>query len=234
MNSPKKMSLIVFDDIFIIYDLFNDSIESKSILDFSQYLRNSNTSNTDLTLFMELPYVLIPEIMYEDGEGQLLINHKYPHILPGKRSIKTDTWPLHTTKCIYYIPQTLYGHRHQVYHLYSAFSKWSEDFFNKHSSGLWTFKIQNRLIAFLRLNSDLKEVRSFEVQGPDESSFQLLKLMESYKDFQYEITLFTNETDPYFLQIMSKYISRIEIEKRDENNLIKDILALSCASLQEI
>lgn len=236
MNSPKKMSLMVFDDIFFIYDPFNDTIESKSILELNSFLRVNSSSYTQLgiTLFQDLPYVIVPEMMYQEGENQILINHKYPHLLPSFESIHVETWPLHFIKCVYYVPVSLRNLKVQVCHLYTGLCIWSERFFSKHSNGLWTFKLQNKVIAFLRLANRLKEVRTFEAGTADEASFHLLKLLEPYKELQDEMNLWTNESDPYYLQIMSKYIPRITVEKNDVKFLIKDILVASCASLQEI
>mgnify|MGYP006351330453 CR=1 FL=1 len=236
MNSPKKMSLMVFDDIFFIYDPVSDNIDSKSILELNSFLRINSLSSPqfEITLFQDLPYVMVPELMYHEGENQILFNHKYPHLIPSVESLRVDTWPLHFTKCVYYIPSSLRHHQVQVWHLYSVLCMWSERFFSKYSNGLWTFKIQNKVVAFLRLANHLKEVRTFEAGTADEASFHLLKLLEPYKEHQNEMNLWTNESDPYYLQIMSKYIPRITVEKNDVKFLIKDILVASCASLQEI
>lgn len=226
---------MVFDDIFYILNYTEEKILSKSVLELNQYLKDiSHDSKAALLLYEDFPYVLIPEMMYHDGENKILINQKYPHLLPASSAVKVDTWPIHYLKCIYYIPKDRIGHRDQVFHLYTAFAKWSEAFFDKHSHGVWAFKHQNKMIVFLRLTNILKEVQSFEVRSPDETGFHLLKMLEPYKEFQNEMTLWTNENDPYYLQIMAKYIPNIKVEKNDLMFLIKNILASACASLQEI
>jgi hypothetical protein len=232
MSSPKKMSLMLFDDIFFIFDKSEDTIVSKSVLEFDQFVRENSLA--ELEFYQDLPYVLIPEIMYQEGEHQFLINQKYPHLLPAYSYIKADTWPMHFIKCVYYVPKVLVNHREQVFHLYTAFSKWSEVFFEKHSYGLWAFKLQNKMMVFLRINNGLKEGKSFEIRSPDEAGFHLLKMLEPYKEYQHDMTLWTNESDPYHLQIMSKYIPAIKVEKNDVKFLIKNILATTCVSLQEI
>lgn len=229
----KKMSLIVFDDIFFIYDTVTDTIEQKASLGIQEELYHLRQSHDEFDIYIESPQVLVPENMYESGEEQLLLNQAHPWLLPPIHQIKVSTLISNYTKCIFYIPSYLMAYKDHIGHVYQFLTSSSEHFFDQRSYGLWSLRLKDHLFSILKIENTLKDIRSWRLISPDDSSFHILKMIEPYREHQLDFAIWTNENDHHHLSILSKYIPTVRVEQKSEIPLLKEYFSKSCASFQE-
>jgi hypothetical protein len=229
----KKMSLILFDDIFFIFDVSSDSILQKSSLELKEELDRLQESKHDFEIFIESPSILVPEHMYESADNQLLLNQAHPWLLPSLNQIKVNTLISCYSKCVFYIPEFLIAYTDHISHLFQLLALGSENFFDQRSNGLWSLKVKEHLFSVLKVENALKDIRSWRMISPDDSTFHLLKMVEPYREHQLDFAIWTNENDDHHLSILSKYIPTIRVEQKTELPLLKELLTKSCVSYQE-
>ncbi len=222
---------MVFDDIFFIYYHAQEVLESFPNTELSNFLQSSQDSY--LKIIGDFPHVIVPEKMYETGYEALLLNQGHPYILPASYQCKVETWPSNYIKCIYYLPLKYIRLHSESVHLYSILSDLSKSFFDKRSSGIWSFRIQNKLYSITKMNNLLQEVKTIRVDSPDDSTFYILKLVEKYSMHQPAISVWTNETNAHHVRILKKYVSEVILERRETVELVKEIMKNTCASFQE-
>jgi hypothetical protein len=230
MPSALRQSILILEDFYLTYDSSSGLSSKIPLVSLQGYFGNSITSQP---IFLLSPFVIVPELMYEEGHEPVWLNEKYPHLLPNSRQIKTDLWPDHYIRCAYYIPSAYRSVSSSIEHLLSPIARYNRIFLDQHTNACWTFKWMDHLILFLKIEGSLKEVRFMPAASPDDSTYLTLKAIEKLVPRYPELVVSTNEQNSHHLQILQKYLPMVVLHELKESDLIKNIVEAACVSSPE-
>lgn len=230
VNSPRKMSLILFDDIFFVFLEGSNTFSEHKIFELDDYCQQVDEGESGIDCFLSSPYILIPELAHQDGSEVLLMQASHPYLTTRSTRYTVDTWAGKYCKLVYYIPNLLFKPGFNKKHWLSCLSAYNQAFFDQWHTACWAYKLANKLFIFISVEKSLKEVKVYSVLSPDDSTYFLLKLLERYKIHQNEMVVWTNEPGEHHLHILKKFVPKVIYSKSSQAELIHEILDASCES----
>ncbi len=221
-----QMTLIVFEDTYYTFDPHQDQVKPFSILDLKHYANELSNSR----VIVNTPFQIVPELMYEDGMLPLILEMSNPYLTANIDRYRVDTWRHTYIKCAYYIPNALHQLNGASFrHWMSCLASYNEDFFNKHPTAFWVYRLHDTLHLFLKIEGKLQAAKMIKAVSPDDSSYIILKILEPYTAALDKMTLWTNESDPFHLQILYKFIASVKVAQTEPMKLLHQIVQQSCA-----
>lgn len=230
VHSPRKMSLILFDDIFFVFLPGSNTFSEYKTSELSAYYKQVEGGEAHIECILNSPHVLIPELSHEYGSEVLLMQAVHPYLTTSSKRYSTDTWTGKYSKLLYYIPDKLFSIGLSKKHWLSCLSDFNQAFFDQWHTACWSFKLANRLFIFISVEKTLKEVKEYSVLSPDDSTYFLLKLLEKYKEYQNDMVVWTNEPGEHHLHLLKKFVPKVIYNKSSQAAIIQEILEASCVS----
>jgi len=219
----QKRAWIVFDNIFFIYDPDQSLFSSHPVTLLQP--NSDRFESRQIDLIVDTPFQLVPEHSFNEYSKGIIMHAIHPYSRLQNQQIKVDTWSSQYIKCIYYLPKSLQQLNTKNYlHWMSCVERWSRRFFDKVHTGMCSIRIFDHIYILIQVEKSLKEALKLHVPSPDDSSYFLLKLIEKYKAYQEDFTLFTNEKAPAHIRILKKYLYEVEVLKWDQDDIIPEII----------
>lgn len=220
------MSMLVLDDIFYTFHPLQEEVEAHSIFNFSTQAKESNLHR----LIVNTPFEIIPELIYTDGNLPYFLELSNPYLTTANERYRVDTWWYTYSKCAYYIPNFIYRLNFtQIKHWMTCLAIYSQAFFDNHPTGIWVYRLGEKLFIFLKIDGKLHSVKTFNAASPDDGSYAVLKMLEAVPTSLSSMTLWTNEADTFHLQILYKYVANIQVDQSKPLKLLHQIMLKSCA-----
>jgi hypothetical protein len=225
--SVQKMSWIVFDDIFFIYDP-DQSLFSSHPISLLQPGMSAKESKR-INLVVDTPFQLVPELSYEPSAAPVFLQAVHPYTHFQSNQVRVDTWTSHYLRCIYYMPQQLQKlNAEKSIHWMSCLENFSREFFREVHTGIFSLRIFDFLYLMIQVDKSLKEAIRLHVPSPDDSTYYILKWIEKYKSRQGDFVLYTNEKAPAHIRILKKYLNAVRLIPGDKENIIAVIIKEQC------
>lgn len=229
LASSQGSVYIAFDDQFIFFDPASSELAFKSALEWDHTALQSTTDRSTSSLVIDSPFVLVPESLYSPGSDSLLLQDKYPYLTLSSSRYSVDTWTSNYAKCVYYIPDKYYNSGAQPFkHWLTCLAQYNQIFFDAHDTGIWALRMKSKIYVFVKVNRALKEVKVIHAPSPDDSTYHLLKIVESIKGHQNQMAIWTNENNKLHLSVLSQYLPHIVTTDMDLSLLIRDIISNTC------
>jgi hypothetical protein len=223
----QKMSWIVFDDIFFIYDPDQSIFSSHPIALLQPGFQSQESKK--INLVVDTPFQLVPELSFEESRAAILLQAVHPFTHFQSSQVRVDTWTGHYTRCVYYIPMYLQKlNARNSFHWMSCIENFTREFFREVHTGICSLRIYDTLYMMIQVDKSLKEAVRVQVSSPDDSTYYLLKWLEKYKSRQGDFVLYTNEKAPAHIRILKKYLSSVRLIPGDKENIIPEIIKGIC------
>jgi hypothetical protein len=222
--------LVGFENQFFVFDpAWARAINLRSNLEWDAEIESVLGHNQNAFIIIDSPYVLVPETMYVSGMDPLLMQDKYPYLSLSAARYQTDTWTSNYVKCVYYIPDKYYKLKGKQYHHWlTGLEVFSQSFFDTHDTAIWAFRLKEKLYVFVKVNRVLQQVKVLQCPSPDDSTYHLLKIAESIKEYQSVLTIWTNENNHFHLSILNQYVPNVIVNDRELSLLLFDIISTLC------
>ncbi|MEP7322284.1 MAG: hypothetical protein ABI761_10205 [Saprospiraceae bacterium] len=222
--------LVGFENqFFVLNPSQNNDVNLRSNLEWDREVESELIENNQATIIIDSPFVLVPETMYVPGMDPLLLQDKYPYLSLSATRYQADTWTNFYTKCVFYIPDKYYRLKGKQYHHWlTSLAVYNQKFFDAHDTGIWAFRLKDKLYVFVKVNRVLQQVKILNCPSPDDSTYHLLKIVETIKEYQSILTIWTNEYNNFHLSILNQYIPNVIVNDIELPKLLIEIISPLC------